>query len=51
MMGVIIADLDHFKKINDTYGHLAGDAVLWEAAKRLQSCVREYDAVGRYGGD
>jgi two-component system cell cycle response regulator len=49
--GVILADLDHFKAVNDTHGHDAGDAVLREAAIRLQSGVREYDAVGRYGGE
>jgi len=50
-VGVIMADLDHFKEINDTFGHLAGDAVLSEAAKRMQASMRSYDAVGRYGGD
>ena len=50
-VGVIMADLDHFKEINDTFGHLAGDAVLCEAAKRMQASMRSYDAVGRYGGD
>lgn len=49
--GVILADLDHFKDVNDTYGHLAGDAVLKEAACRMRSCVRSYDSVGRYGGE
>jgi diguanylate cyclase (GGDEF)-like protein len=46
-----MADLDHFKKINDTYGHIAGDAVLRETAARMRSLVRPYDAVGRYGGE
>jgi diguanylate cyclase (GGDEF)-like protein len=46
-----MADLDHFKKINDSYGHLAGDEVLQEAARRLTGAVRVYDAVGRYGGE
>jgi two-component system cell cycle response regulator len=50
-LGVLIADLDHFKSVNDTYGHLAGDAVLREVTKRLQTDVRPYDAVGRYGGE
>ncbi len=50
-VGVIIADLDRFKKVNDTYGHLIGDAVLCEAAKHMKAAVRTYDLVGRYGGE
>jgi two-component system, cell cycle response regulator len=50
-VGVVMADLDHFKLINDTFGHLAGDAVLRDAARRLEAAVRPYDAVGRYGGE
>jgi two-component system cell cycle response regulator len=49
--GVLMLDLDHFKKINDTYGHLAGDAVLTETAQRITQVVRSYDFVGRYGGE
>ena len=51
--GVTIAfgDIDHFKQVNDAYGHSAGDAVLREVAKRLLAAVRGYDAVGRYGGE
>jgi two-component system cell cycle response regulator len=49
--GIIMVDLDHFKKINDTHGHPCGDAVLQEAAKRMTLSVRAYDAVGRYGGE
>jgi diguanylate cyclase (GGDEF)-like protein len=48
---VLMADLDHFKKINDTYGHLVGDEVLCEVARRLLASVRPYDLVGRYGGE
>ena len=48
---VILGDLDHFKTINDTYGHLVGDEVLREAARRLLGSVRSYDFVGRYGGE
>jgi diguanylate cyclase (GGDEF)-like protein len=50
-VGLVIADLDHFKSVNDTYGHFAGDAVLREFARRMQSVTRPYDAVGRYGGE
>jgi two-component system cell cycle response regulator len=49
--GVILADLDHFKRINDTRGHLCGDAVLKEAAQRMTRCIRPYDTLGRYGGE
>lgn len=48
---VILADLDFFKHINDRLGHLAGDVVLREAARRMRLVVRPYDAVGRYGGE
>ena len=50
-LGVVIVDLDHFKQVNDTYGHLAGDAVLREAARRMQNGIRQYDSIGRYGGE
>lgn len=50
-LAVIIADLDHFKRINDTYGHITGDHVLKTYAERLQNVVRPYDFVGRYGGE
>ena len=48
---VLIADIDYFKKINDTYGHLAGDSVLRRIADTLRHTVRECDHVGRYGGE
>src|ERR1035438_3513023 len=48
---VLMLDLDHFKKINDTFGHLTGDAVLREVASRIVHSVRSYDLVGRYGGE
>lgn len=49
--GLIHADLDHFKQINDAHGHGAGDAVLREAARRFRDCVRTRDTVARVGGD
>ena len=48
---VLLCDVDHFKGINDKHGHLAGDAVLHEVARRLRSAVRPDDAIGRYGGE
>ena len=48
---VLYIDLDHFKKINDTVGHAAGDQVLSVAAQRLRSCVKDIDTVARLGGD
>lgn len=48
---VLLADLDHFKTINDTHGHLVGDQVMREVARRLLLSVRSYDFVGRYGGE
>jgi two-component system cell cycle response regulator len=50
-LGVLIADLDHFKSVNDTYGHPVGDTVLREVTRRMATDVRPYDAVGRYGGE
>jgi diguanylate cyclase (GGDEF)-like protein len=50
-LSIAIGDLDRFKEINDTYGHATGDMVLQIAAKRLQSALRTYDAVGRLGGE
>jgi diguanylate cyclase (GGDEF)-like protein len=50
-LSVILVDLDHFKNVNDTFGHQAGDLVLKEIGAILQGAVRSYDWVGRYGGE
>ena len=50
-VGVIMADIDHFKRVNDDCGHLAGDAVLRLSAGRMKTLMRLYDAIGRYGGE
>jgi len=50
-LGIVMADIDFFKKINDSHGHLVGDSVLQEVARRLIATVRDYDLVGRYGGE
>ncbi|MDV7104925.1 tetratricopeptide repeat-containing diguanylate cyclase [Vibrio sp. TH_r3] len=48
---IIMADIDHFKKVNDTYGHVTGDRVLCQVVETLQHCVRAEDIVARYGGE
>lgn len=50
-IGLAVIDIDHFKKINDTYGHQAGDATLRVIADTLKNTMRETDVVGRYGGE
>ncbi|MEV4151119.1 GGDEF domain-containing protein [Amycolatopsis sp. NPDC049691] len=49
--GILMLDLDHFKRVNDTYGHLAGDDVLRAVADAVRHEVRVYDSVGRFGGE
>ena len=48
---LVLGDIDSFKQVNDTHGHLAGDALLCEIAKRLAGRLRVYDVLGRYGGE
>ncbi|WP_031495646.1 diguanylate cyclase [Bryobacter aggregatus] len=50
-IGVALLDIDFFKSVNDTYGHIAGDTVLTEAARRIKASIRSYDSIGRYGGE
>src|SRR5690606_27337370 len=49
--GLIIMDIDHFKSVNDTYGHPVGDEVLREVGKLFKACLREVDVPARYGGE
>ncbi|HUO33852.1 MAG TPA: diguanylate cyclase [Candidatus Acidoferrum sp.] len=48
---IAMLDIDHFKQVNDRFGHQAGDAVLQEVTRRISSCIRSYDMLGRYGGE
>ena len=50
-LAAILLDIDRFKKVNDTYGHLVGDEVLRISASRMLEAVRQYDSLGRYGGE
>lgn len=50
-LAVVLADIDYFKQINDSMGHLAGDAILRDAADRMVRHIRPYDFIGRYGGE
>ncbi len=50
-LAFIMLDIDNFKEINDVHGHLVGDQILQELAKRIKTALRQYDVLGRYGGD
>lgn len=50
-LGLILFDLDHYKSVNDTYGHAAGDEVMRAVARICRAAIREIDVIGRYGGD
>ena len=50
-ISIIITDIDHFKKVNDTFGHQVGDLVLQRFTERISMASRSYDFIGRYGGE
>lgn len=50
-LSLVMFDIDHFKPVNDTYGHLAGDHILKQSAQRISSCIRRDDIFARYGGE
>jgi two-component system cell cycle response regulator len=50
-VGIVLVDVDHFKKVNDEFGHETGDLVLKEVTKQFSSSLREYDGIGRHGGE
>ncbi|NOR24364.1 MAG: HDOD domain-containing protein [Desulforhopalus sp.] len=50
-LSIILIDIDHFKKVNDTYGHQVGDFILTEFAKTIKEHIRQYDILARYGGE
>jgi diguanylate cyclase (GGDEF)-like protein len=50
-VGILLLDADHFKTVNDTRGHLTGDAALREIGRRISNAIRPYDVAGRYGGE
>jgi len=51
LFALLIIDIDHFKNVNDTYGHMAGDSVLREVSSRLKNSIRDVDFAARYGGE
>ena len=51
MVGVLLLDIDHFKRVNDSFGHQAGDVVLTSVARAVRSRLRGHDDVGRFGGE
>lgn len=51
VLGVVVADVDHFKNVNDTHGHLCGDQIIIQCAERFHAALRSYDLVGRFGGE
>ena len=50
-LAVVLVDVDHFKQVNDSHGHLCGDQVLCEVARRMEAALRPYDLLGRFGGE